>query len=314
MPFSRGPFQSRNGTSVSYVSCIDRQALNQLCHLAWLEGRQVKFWGFRRPAESSTGTLWSWRNKGTDAWATFQATEAEPGWSGPLGWWDKERGAWQWAELRNVGSGASFHGGGRTCKSALAWSYLERDSAPKDDLQGNVTPAETQGGVGGRSQGWGLSGHLEEQHECQICPRRGISSGLQKLPKGESKLVGGTPLPPPQALVLGPCTDQALSWSALSPLHAPSLEGPEGDLSRGGTGEMSTVFLLPYFEFLSPSQAWVVTWIWSYSLEVDWTGLPSTCKGRLFSNKYNDWKSSGTWPGIHLGTEKNNFTRSCLKK
>ena len=146
-------------------------------------------------------------------------------------------------------------------------------------------PAETQGGVGGRSQGWGLSGHLEEQHECQICPHRGISSGLQKLPIGESKHVGGTPLPPPQALVLGPCTDQALSWSALSPLHAPSLEGPEGDLSRGGTGEMSTVFLLPYFEFLSLSQAWAVTWIWGYSLEVDWIGLPSTCKGRLFINK-----------------------------
>ena len=43
MPFSRGSFQSRDGTSVSYVSCIDRQALNQLCHLARLEGRQVKF-------------------------------------------------------------------------------------------------------------------------------------------------------------------------------------------------------------------------------------------------------------------------------
>ena len=181
----------------------------------------------------------------------IQATEAEPGWSGPLGWWDKERGAWQWAELRNVGSGASFHGGGRTCKSALAWSYLERDSAPKDDLQGNVTPAETQGGVGGRSQGWGLSGHLEEQHECQICPRRGISSGLQKLPKGESKLVGGTPLPPPQALVLGPCTDQALSWSALSPLHAPS-QGIWAGEERGRHPPCSSSLILSFLARVKP--------------------------------------------------------------
>ena len=95
MPSSRGPSQPRDGTSVSYVSCIDRQALYQLCHLARLEGRRVKFRGFRRPAESSTGTLWSWRDKGTDAAATLQAAKAEPGWSGPLGWWDEERGAWQ---------------------------------------------------------------------------------------------------------------------------------------------------------------------------------------------------------------------------
>ena len=50
------------------------------------------------------------------------------------------------------GSGASFCGGGRTCRSALAWSYLERDSAPKDYLQGKVTPAERLG-VGWAAEG-----------------------------------------------------------------------------------------------------------------------------------------------------------------
>ena len=48
------------------------------------------------------------------------------------------------------GSGASFHGGGRACKSALAWSYLERDSAPNDDLQGYVTSRDS--GWGGRQK------------------------------------------------------------------------------------------------------------------------------------------------------------------
>lgn len=96
------------------------------------------------------------------------------------------------------GSGPSFHGGRRACKSALAWSYLERDSAPKEDLQGKVTPAETQGGVDRRSQGWGLSGHLRDSTNVKYGPAERDLLGTAEAPHGrEYSRVRDTPTTTP---------------------------------------------------------------------------------------------------------------------
>lgn len=139
---------------------------------------------------------------------------------------------------------AGFHGGRKACKGVRWRGVTLKGTQLGRHLRGKGICKGSGGRVDVKTKAEGLSGHLSVNVKYESTGRSPRTELLERVITWV-----GHPYTTP-GIGLGPCS----VLSALSPLHAPSLEGRKG-FEQERMGETSTVFLLPDFEFLSLSQA-----------------------------------------------------------